>query len=79
MLTAYITSAMKEAVSISETSLSSFRATRRNIQEDGHLCIRRRKNPKSHLHLNQYQNDRNGSIPCGNASALNFRSRSSPK
>jgi hypothetical protein len=39
---------MMEAASTSQTSVNSYQTTRRNIQEDSHLHIRRRENLKSH-------------------------------
>jgi hypothetical protein len=39
---------MMEAVNTSETSVSFYQATRRNIPEDSHLHTHRRKNLKSH-------------------------------
>jgi hypothetical protein len=40
---------MMEAVSTSETSVSLYQPTRRNIPEDSHLHTRRRKNLISHI------------------------------
>jgi hypothetical protein len=38
-----------EAVRTSETSANFYETSRRNIQEDGHIYTRRRRNLKSHL------------------------------
>jgi hypothetical protein len=38
-----------DALSTSETSVSFYQPTRRNIPEDSHLYICRRENLKSHL------------------------------
>jgi hypothetical protein len=46
---------MVEAVSTSETSVSFYLATRRNIPEDSHLHTRRREKLKYHL-FNIYLN-----------------------
>jgi hypothetical protein len=43
---------MIEEVSTSETSVSFYHTTRRNIQEDSRLHSRRRQNLKSHLDYN---------------------------
>jgi hypothetical protein len=48
MLTASIIGLMKETVSTSETSVSFYQTTLRNIPEDYHLHTRRRENLKSH-------------------------------
>jgi hypothetical protein len=48
VVTASIVALVVEAVSISETSVSSYQATRRNIPEASHLYARRRENLKSH-------------------------------
>jgi hypothetical protein len=46
---------MMEAVSTSETLVSVYQTTRRNIPEDSHLHTRRRENLKSHLVYNLYE------------------------
>jgi gamma-glutamyl-gamma-aminobutyrate hydrolase PuuD len=49
VLTAFVINLMTEAASISETSVSFYEATQRNIPDDGHLNTRSRENLKSHL------------------------------
>jgi hypothetical protein len=48
---------MMEAVSASETSVSTYQTKQRNIPEDSHLHTRRRKNLKSHLFICVLFND----------------------
>jgi hypothetical protein len=50
-LSASIIALMMEAASTSETSVSFYQTTRRNIPEDRHLLTHRRENLKSHLIL----------------------------
>jgi hypothetical protein len=44
-----LTTLMMESASFSETSVSIYHSTRRNIQEGSHLHTRRREKLKSHL------------------------------
>jgi hypothetical protein len=44
-----LTALMMEAANTSETSVSFYETTRRNIPEDSHFHIRRRENLKSHM------------------------------
>jgi hypothetical protein len=50
VLIASVIALMMEAVSTSQTSANFYQTTRRNIPEDSHLHIRRRKKLKSHKH-----------------------------
>jgi hypothetical protein len=52
---------MIEAVSTSETSVSFYETTRRNIVEDGHLHAGRHENLKSYLQMDLVSD--NSSLP----------------